>query len=278
MSVLIKKLLYKSRLEITKLFNSKDGYFYCNERENIGDSMVPYILEKTNALNYLKIENRLQNQLSSSGSVLFSIGSVLQWANKRSVVWGSGLISKDSKPKGLPRLLAVRGKKTREVLEGSYSVDLSGIVLGDPGLLISKYYSPKNSKDYKYGIVLHYVDKRLSWLFERDDVLIIDIETTNIELFCDCINRCENILSSSLHGLVIADSYSIPNAWIKLSDNIFGDDFKFYDYFSIFEDDRRRPFTVRSKNESFDKISFVKKCPLVIASVNDDLLGLLVET
>ena len=113
MSALIKSLIYKSKLEITKLFNSKGGYFYCSERANIGDSMVPYILEKSNALNYLKIENRLQNQLSSSGRVLLSIGSVLQWANKRSVVWGSGLISKDSKPKGLPKLLAVRGKKQK---------------------------------------------------------------------------------------------------------------------------------------------------------------------
>jgi pyruvyltransferase len=42
------------------------------------------------------------------------------------------------------------------------------------------------------------------------------------------------VLSSSLHGLVIADSLRIPNQWAKLSTLIIGDDYKFVDYYSCF--------------------------------------------
>ena len=44
------------------------------------------------------------------------------------------------------------------------------------------------------------------------------------------IAKCEHILSSSLHGLVVADALGIPNGWIKLSDRVVGDGFKFKDY------------------------------------------------
>ena len=59
------------------------------------------------------------------------------------------------------------------------------------------------------------------------------------------ISECENIISTGLHGLIIADSYGIPNCWCEISDKILGNRFKFHDYFSSFGTDRE-VFDLRS--------------------------------
>lgn len=50
----------------------------------------------------------------------------------------------------------------------------------------------------------------------------------------DIIDRiCEYgiILSSSLHGLIIAEAYHVPNVWIEFGKPLIGGHFKFHDFF-----------------------------------------------
>jgi hypothetical protein len=42
------------------------------------------------------------------------------------------------------------------------------------------------------------------------------------------------VISSSLHGLIVADSLGIPNVWLRLSPDVLGGDYKFKDYYSVF--------------------------------------------
>ena len=58
---------------------------------------------------------------------------------------------------------------------------------------------------------------------------------------------CEAIISSALHGLIAADSFFFPNRWIKLSDNLMGGDFKFNDYYSVYDIDIQ-PLDLRNIN------------------------------
>jgi len=88
------------------------------------------------------------------------------------------------------------------------------------------------------GIVPHYHDKedpRIARIQRRykSEVLVINVKRQPLAVFAD-IDKCESILSSSLHGLVTADSLGIPNAWILLSDKVVGKGFKFADYNSAF--------------------------------------------
>ena len=59
----------------------------------------------------------------------------------------------------------------------------------------------------------------------------IDVNEANPLDVIDQITSCRKILSSSLHGLIVADAYRIPNARLILSNLICGGDFKFDDYY-----------------------------------------------
>ena len=60
------------------------------------------------------------------------------------------------------------------------------------------------------------------------------------------VAQCENILSSSLHGLVLADSLGIPNRWLQAYGDVLGAGFKFRDYYSVYEIDRPEPLVIRT--------------------------------
>lgn len=54
------------------------------------------------------------------------------------------------------------------------------------------------------------------------------------ELVLHQIAECETIITSSLHGAVIADAFGIPNVLVKVSDMPSTDGFKYGDYYSVF--------------------------------------------
>lgn len=164
------------------------------------------------------------------------IGSIISWmANKRSIIWGSGVVYPDQKLKERPlSVLAVRGPLTREYLL-SQGIQCPKIY-GDPAMLFPLFYQPNVEKQYKIGIIPHFRDKNNSILNEiqkyRKDILIIDVE--NIKpwnKFIDDIYSCNFIYSSSLHGIIISDAYNIPNMWIEFVDGE-RKRFAFFDYYA----------------------------------------------
>jgi pyruvyltransferase len=106
-------------------------------------------------------------------------------------------------------VLAVRGKLTADNL----GVD---VPLGDLGLLASVIWE-KESPVYEIGVVRHCVDK--------DDYPFADIvidATEPADTVVKKISSCRVVLSSSLHGCIVADSYGIPNMRIARDDVITG--------------------------------------------------------
>ena len=157
-------------------------------------------------------------------------GSILYYANEHSIVWGAGFIDSRSPIMGEPKgIWAVRGPLTAKRLE-QLGIEVD-VPYGDPVLLLKRLYKPVPlSQDYEYGVIAHYIDRKTveDW---PDNILRIDIASAPWKIVQD-VNRCKKIISSSLHGIVIADTYNIPALWVKLSDGLAGDDFKFHDYFA----------------------------------------------
>lgn len=160
------------------------------------------------------------------------VGSILRWGHRNTTIWGSGFISETDKILEQPVVTAVRGPLSRDKMI-NMGLDCPKIY-GDPALLYPRLYKPISDKKYKWGIIPHYIDADNSWvanLKDNPNVNIINVLDSNINNFVEEVNKCEVILSSSLHGIICGDSYGIPSYWIKLSDNVIGNGFKFVDYF-----------------------------------------------
>ncbi len=170
---------------------------------------------------------------------LVAVGSLLdrfreRFFHPRIHVWGTGFIEERRPRTSRFHYHAVRGRYSAGLIK---ALDLE--VCGDPGLLVDVLWPEiKNTpRSCTVGIVPHYEDRADSRVAAMADRLG---HSTIIDVFGEVkdvlrqIAGCDCVLSSSLHGLVVADAFGVPNAWIKLSDKVRGNDFKFRDYYSVF--------------------------------------------
>ena len=202
------------------------------ELENFGDVLVPYLLNKSTSEKYkwlIPNNNRVLRIFNRKWHYII-IGSILRRATENSIIWGPGIMFHDSKvPKA--KFLLVRGPLTRNrLLHLGYEVPER---YGDPALLISLFNKSQSNKKFKIGIVPHFLDYiEVNDKFGGDkDIRVINLLTNNPQEIIDEINNCEKILSSSLHGIIVAHALNIPVLWVKISEKLI-DDIKFYDYYS----------------------------------------------
>ncbi len=199
---------------------------------NWGDTVNPYLVNKISGRPVVS-SNKIFNYLNKPE--LLGVGSIISGDLKNFVIWGSGVLSAETTIYNKPKeVLALRGynslKKIKEV-GGDCNV------FGDPVLLFPEIFPADNIvKTHRYGIVPHYSDKSKPGVVQLEllndpSVKIIDIQS-DTEVFVREVLSCENIISSSLHGLILAEAYGIPTSRIMLSENLKRGDFKFYDYYS----------------------------------------------
>jgi hypothetical protein len=110
-------------------------------------------------------------------------------------------------------------------------VKVSGIH-GDPSILLAKFFKMDIQKKYKLGIISHYVDYEEVELMNLPEgsklIRVFDYPLEVIKQICEC----EKIISSSLHGIIVAEAYGVPAIWGEFSDGVYGKGFKFRDYFA----------------------------------------------
>lgn len=211
------------RATVRIFFHRQVPVSWCRGR-NWGDALSPVLVRLLSGKPVYHVEGLHHDRY-------LVIGSILDGANENAEVWGSGFIREDGKVIGRPRAVhAVRGPLTRALLlkQGIECPE----IYGDPALLLPRFFNPNVPKRYSVGIVPHYVDKHCAWLEQHrmnPAVLILDIESDIMD-FVRAVKSCEVVLSSSLHGLICADAYGVPNVWVQFSDDVVGGDFKFRDY------------------------------------------------
>ena len=192
--------------------------YWWTAEPNFGDMLSAVIVRHMSGGDPVRVSK------SYTGKVL-AVGSIIHRAASGDCVWGSGAISGEAitPPKDV-KFHAVRGPLTRNAVRA----DLPE-VYGDPVMLMPRIYAARPVKTFAVGIVPHLSD--IEGL-EIDDPAILKIDVRHHwRTVVDEILSCDLILSSSLHGLIVAEAYGIPAAWITIMGNVNGGDFKFHDYY-----------------------------------------------
>lgn len=205
--------------------------YWSRSKPNFGDALSPLICEAVSARKIIYAR--------PSRCDLVAIGSLMHRFKERRFshithVWGTGFLSDEPARESRHIYHAVRGRLTQEIVCPERRV-----ALGDPGLLANLLLptAVPHRKTSKIGLVEHYKDRGNRTVqaiaAHHRFITVIDIFAPPREFLAQ-LAACEVIFSSAMHGLVAADALQIPNAWMKLSDQLRGGDFKFRDYYSVF--------------------------------------------
>ena len=190
---------------------------------NFGDILTPFILS------YYGYDVTWAGPESAD---YYFVGSIAKWARPKTTVLGSGAMTASATLSPTANWRWVRGPRTRSIVikNGGECPE----IYGDPAMLLPRIVTATDNKKYSVGIVPHYVDyQEVKDLF-LDYPVINLLNSDPVEVIKE-ITACEKIISSSLHGIIVAHAYGIPAAWVKFSDRLSGDDTKFYDHFESME-------------------------------------------
>jgi pyruvyltransferase len=201
---------------------------------NFGDELTPLILER--------LTGRRVKWSEPAKADIVAVGSVLELCLNKGysgAVWGSGCrhdhLTDDSSWRngGTPTFLAVRGRRTAHVLSQVVSRDP---VLGDPGSLIPWLTTPRKQRG-RHGI---FIPHFRTWNSRNGLQMIALARQRGIQIVAPNLSAdsvaqevygAAFVLSSSLHGLVLAHALERPAMWVDISVDADAEpDFKFIDY------------------------------------------------
>ncbi|MCW8927222.1 MAG: polysaccharide pyruvyl transferase family protein [Gammaproteobacteria bacterium] len=204
------------------LSHTRVKMYWWSGKPNVGDAISPFLVSALSEREVVSAKKREHPKL-------LAVGSLMHYARAGDIIWGTGCISEDTKIKTRRlHVTAVRGPRTRELLL-KRGVDCPE-VYGDPAILLPRFLAAKVvKKKHRLGVIPHYMD--------REEVVISDpaVKVISVALpaeeFISEILSCERVISSSLHGIILAEAYGVAADWIKFSDRLLGQNFKFDDYF-----------------------------------------------
>ena len=218
-----------------RVYASSTGAVFGAQPENYGDALMTPLLRTLFDIEpeYVPMDKA---ELIGVGSILDSYHRgrstwqrlINSWPRRDLHVWGSGFMNVGGKPWWPQRvhIHAVRGPLSRE------KVGLPIIPLGDPALLLPAIWA-KPRTEIEVAVVPHFATYR-EFLDRYKTSLprhwqIVDL-LGDPELITKQIACAEIVVSSSLHGLIVADAYNVPAIRLSGGRRIKGDGFKYRDY------------------------------------------------
>ncbi len=166
---------------------------------------------------------------------LLAVGSIFTFAAENDVVWGSGIHGKylDLKNYHFKNIdvRSVRGPLTRQFLKTHFQIDCPAIY-GDPVLLFPYFFpefKKKANPSHEAIVILHYADCKKFPKEDHQTGWPIIYSTDPWYEVVDAILDSRFVISSSLHGVILAEAFGIPARYVRLSEH--EPLFKFQDYY-----------------------------------------------
>ena len=196
---------------------------------NFGDVLTPYVVWHA-----FGVAPRWTGPKNADG---IAIGSIAKFARSGTKVWGSGMPRETDTLAADAIWSAVRGPLSREaILKAGGTVPE---IYGDPAVLLPEIYNPEVEKTADIGIIPHVLqEERIRRNLERspgsDRVKLISLRAGRFDQIEDVIRQiksCREIVSTSLHGVIVAHAYGIPCQSARVvGEEEVGDSFKMRDY------------------------------------------------
>ena len=172
-------------------------YFWKN-RKNFGDLLTSLLLTRFAHVSSEWSEPEYA-ELVMAGSVMDKLPD--EWEG---VIAGAGkLHEKTERHFPNAKILAVRGPLSAKGLKGNFA-------LADAGLLADELVAT-SEKRYNLGVIPHWTDTTLEFdpRFTKFDPKIIRVADDPLDVIRE-ISYCKKVVSSSLHGIILADAFGIP--------------------------------------------------------------------
>lgn len=188
---------------------------------NFGDLFSADLL-KFLGYKLLYVDDYKKSQMSLTGSIL-----QMYHQDFSSYVMGSGFIhERFDRSNNNWNVKIIRGPLSKAQCD--YTGDC---VFGDPGILASVIFPKHNLKKYTLGILPHCVDYEYAKQLNFNGKVKIISARQPANMVAKEMQECEYIASSSLHGLIFADAFRIPNIHLRFGDKLIGGNHKFQDYY-----------------------------------------------
>ncbi len=242
---------------MTKIAKNNINLYYWLDEPNFGDALN---VEVTRKLFHINVNKATPEECEACfiGSLLdkFLYERVFRGKRARRLyaqppvqIWGTGFIIEKN---GYIRrkynlgeaffrkaqVHAVRGALSRDRLSKILRKNLRDVLLADPGLIGCDLIDwQQNEKVYELGIIPHYVEKdKPVWAELQKSIpssIVIDMQADVYDVL-NTISKCKAVLSSAMHGLIVADGMHIPNMRAILTGSLYGGEYKFNDYYSSY--------------------------------------------
>ena len=208
---------------------------YWTAKKNFGDLIGPMLVA---GLAGRPVRKEVKQD---AGPYLVAVGSIIQTIDRPgAVIWGAGLL-RPLEPRWIERLrenpvaqvAAVRGRLTRAELVGRLGLDVPE-VYGDPALLLPRLFAYRRGGG---GVVVcpHLSHRDLFRGVAGPGLRLVDVTDPPMSVI-RALATADIVLSSSLHGLVVAQAYGVPWLWMRQEGKpLDRSDFKFRDFFSTLD-------------------------------------------